>query len=124
MVRAPDAEAGGAPRLDVQRHERGQARGTLPDADRQPPEVAILSVGRIADRPVLRDGEVVVRSLGYISVTFDHRALDGKRAAEFGLDVIGRLERGEPGQALRAVSRRRYWPSWPRIAPLGSVGVW
>jgi pyruvate dehydrogenase E2 component (dihydrolipoamide acetyltransferase) len=58
------------------------------------PEVAILSVGRIAERPVVRDGEVVVRSVGYVSVTFDHRALDGKRAAEFGLDVISRLESG------------------------------
>ena len=61
------------------------------------PEVAILSVGRIAERPLVRDGEVLVRSVGYVSVTFDHRALDGKRAAEFGLDVIARLERGEPG---------------------------
>jgi pyruvate/2-oxoglutarate dehydrogenase complex dihydrolipoamide acyltransferase (E2) component len=60
------------------------------------PEVAILSVGRIADRPVVRDGDVVVRPVGYVSVTFDHRALDGKRAAEFGLDVIGRLESGRP----------------------------
>jgi pyruvate/2-oxoglutarate dehydrogenase complex dihydrolipoamide acyltransferase (E2) component len=58
------------------------------------PEVAILSVGRIAERPVVRDGEVVVRSVGYVSVTFDHRALDGKRAAEFGLDVITRMESG------------------------------
>jgi pyruvate dehydrogenase E2 component (dihydrolipoamide acetyltransferase) len=61
------------------------------------PEVAILSVGRIAERPLVSDGEVVVRSVGYVSVTFDHRALDGKRAADFGLDVIARLERGEPG---------------------------
>jgi pyruvate dehydrogenase E2 component (dihydrolipoamide acetyltransferase) len=61
------------------------------------PEVAILSVGRIAERPVVRDGEVVVRPVGYISITFDHRALDGMRAAEFGLDVIARLERREPG---------------------------
>ena len=62
------------------------------------PEVAILSVGRIAERPVVRDGEVVVRSVGYVSVTFDHRALDGKRAAEFGLDVISRLESGRSVQ--------------------------
>jgi pyruvate/2-oxoglutarate dehydrogenase complex dihydrolipoamide acyltransferase (E2) component len=61
------------------------------------PEVAILSVGRIAERPVVRDGEIDVRPVGYVSVTFDHRALDGKRAAEFGLDVIARLERREPG---------------------------
>ena len=59
------------------------------------PEVAILSVGRIAERPAVRDGEIVVGSFGYISVTFDHRALDGKRAAEFGLHVIGRLESGQ-----------------------------
>jgi pyruvate/2-oxoglutarate dehydrogenase complex dihydrolipoamide acyltransferase (E2) component len=56
------------------------------------PEVAILGVHRIADRPVVRDGEVVVRPLGNVSVTFDHRVIDGKRAADFGLAVIGRLE--------------------------------
>ena len=61
------------------------------------PEVAILGVHRIAERPVVRDGEIVARPMGHISVTFDHRALDGKRAAEFGLDVIRRLEGGEPG---------------------------
>jgi pyruvate dehydrogenase E2 component (dihydrolipoamide acetyltransferase) len=61
------------------------------------PEVAILGVHRIADRPVARDGEVVLRPVGNISVTFDHRVLDGARAAAFGLDVIRRLEREEPG---------------------------
>src|SRR5438132_3163487 len=58
------------------------------------PEVAILSVGRIAERAVVRDGEVTTAQLGYVSLTFDHRVVDGARAAEFGLDVIGRLERG------------------------------
>jgi pyruvate dehydrogenase E2 component (dihydrolipoamide acetyltransferase) len=61
------------------------------------PEVAILSVGRVADRPVVRDGEVVVRPIGYIALTFDHRVVDGGRAAEFGLAVIRRLENEEPG---------------------------
>jgi pyruvate dehydrogenase E2 component (dihydrolipoamide acetyltransferase) len=56
------------------------------------PEVAILSIGRVAPRPVVRDGEVVVRRMGNVSVTFDHRVIDGKRAAEFGLAVIARLE--------------------------------
>jgi pyruvate dehydrogenase E2 component (dihydrolipoamide acetyltransferase) len=56
------------------------------------PEVAILSIGRIAPRPVVRDGEVVVRRTGTIAVSFDHRVVDGARAAEFGLDVIRRLE--------------------------------
>ena len=56
------------------------------------PEVAILSIGRIADRPVVRDGEIVSRPVGYLALTFDHRVVDGARAAEFGLAVIRRLE--------------------------------
>jgi pyruvate/2-oxoglutarate dehydrogenase complex dihydrolipoamide acyltransferase (E2) component len=56
------------------------------------PEVAILGIHRIAERAVVRDGEVVVRPTGNVSVTFDHRVIDGKRAAEFGLAVIARLE--------------------------------
>jgi 2-oxoisovalerate dehydrogenase E2 component (dihydrolipoyl transacylase) len=55
------------------------------------PEVAILSIGRIAQRPVVRGGEIVAAPVGYVSVTFDHRVIDGARAAEFGLDVIRRL---------------------------------
>ena len=56
------------------------------------PEVGILGVHRIGPRPVVRDGEVVVRPMGNISVTFDHRVVDGARAAQFTLAVIGRLE--------------------------------
>ena len=59
------------------------------------PEVAILGVHRIAPRPVVRDGEVVVRPVGNFSVTFDHRVVDGARAAAFTLAVIRRLEAGE-----------------------------
>jgi pyruvate/2-oxoglutarate dehydrogenase complex dihydrolipoamide acyltransferase (E2) component len=55
------------------------------------PEAAILSIGRIAQRPVVRDGAVVVRRTGTIAVTFDHRVVDGARAAEFGLAVIDRI---------------------------------
>jgi pyruvate dehydrogenase E2 component (dihydrolipoamide acetyltransferase) len=57
------------------------------------PETGILAVHRIGPRPVVRDGEVVVRSIGNVSVTFDHRVVDGARAAAFALAVIGRLER-------------------------------
>ena len=56
------------------------------------PEVAILSVGRVANRPVVRDGEIQIRPVGTIAITFDHRVIDGARAAEFGLAVIARLE--------------------------------
>jgi pyruvate dehydrogenase E2 component (dihydrolipoamide acetyltransferase) len=55
------------------------------------PEVAILSIGRIAERPVVRDGELAVAPTGYLAVTFDHRVVDGARAAEFGLAVIRRI---------------------------------
>jgi pyruvate dehydrogenase E2 component (dihydrolipoamide acetyltransferase) len=58
------------------------------------PEVAILSIGRIAPRPVARDGEIVVRRTGMLALTFDHRVVDGARAAAFGLDVISRIEGG------------------------------
>src|SRR5207302_5594322 len=58
------------------------------------PEVAILGVHRIEDRPVVRDGAVVVRRMGNVSVTFDHRVIDGTRAADFGLAVIAQLRSG------------------------------
>jgi len=56
------------------------------------PEAAILSIGRIAERPVVREGGLAVAQIGYVSLTFDHRVVDGARAAQFGLAVIGRLE--------------------------------
>ena len=56
------------------------------------PEVAILSIGRVAERPVVREGKVVARPVGTIAITFDHRVVDGARAAEFGLAVIDRLQ--------------------------------
>jgi len=58
------------------------------------PEVGILSIGRVAERPAVRGGEIVARPTGTIAVTFDHRVVDGARAAEFGLAVIRRLEAG------------------------------
>jgi pyruvate dehydrogenase E2 component (dihydrolipoamide acetyltransferase) len=59
------------------------------------PEVAILGLHRIGPRPVVRNGEVVVREMGNVSVTFDHRVVDGARAGAFCVDVIARL-----GQSL------------------------
>ncbi len=57
------------------------------------PEVAILGLHRIGPRAVVRNGEIVVRQMGNVSVTFDHRVIDGVRAGAFCLDVIRRLER-------------------------------
>jgi Pyruvate/2-oxoglutarate dehydrogenase complex, dihydrolipoamide acyltransferase (E2) component, and related enzymes len=54
------------------------------------PQAAILAVGRIADRPVALDGEVVVRPMLTLTMSFDHRVIDGSRGAEF-LDTIAAL---------------------------------
>jgi pyruvate dehydrogenase E2 component (dihydrolipoamide acetyltransferase) len=59
------------------------------------PEVGILGLHRIAERPVVRDGQVVVAKVGWLSCTFDHRVVDGVRASAFLLDVIGRLQAPE-----------------------------
>jgi pyruvate dehydrogenase E2 component (dihydrolipoamide acetyltransferase) len=56
------------------------------------PEVGILGVHRIAPRPVVIGGEIVARPMGNISVTFDHRVVDGARAAQFTLSVIENLQ--------------------------------
>jgi pyruvate/2-oxoglutarate dehydrogenase complex dihydrolipoamide acyltransferase (E2) component len=72
----------------------GKLAGLLQTPIVNHPEVAILSIGRIAPRAVVRDGEIVVRKIGTVAVSFDHRVIDGARAAEFGLAVIRRLEAG------------------------------
>ena len=70
----------------------GRSAGLFTTTLLNSPEVAILGVHRIEDRAIVRDGEVVVRRMGNVSVTFDHRIIDGKRAADFGLAVIERLQ--------------------------------
>jgi len=72
----------------------GRAAGLFTTTLLNHPEVAILGVHRIDERAVVRDGEIVVRRMGNVSVTFDHRIIDGKRAADFGLAVIARLRDG------------------------------
>jgi pyruvate dehydrogenase E2 component (dihydrolipoamide acetyltransferase) len=63
-----------------------------------PPEVAILAVGAIEEKAVLVDGELDFRPLMTLTLTCDHRALDGAVAAEFLGTVRALLE--EPGLAL------------------------
>jgi 2-oxoisovalerate dehydrogenase E2 component (dihydrolipoyl transacylase) len=57
-----------------------------------PPEVAIVGVNRIVERPVIRDGAVVPRLLMNLSSSFDHRVVDGQHAAEFVQALRGYLE--------------------------------
>jgi pyruvate dehydrogenase E2 component (dihydrolipoamide acetyltransferase) len=51
------------------------------------PQCAILGVGRILLKPAVHDGEVAVREMVTLSLTFDHRVVDGGPAARF-LDMI------------------------------------
>jgi 2-oxoisovalerate dehydrogenase E2 component (dihydrolipoyl transacylase) len=56
------------------------------------PEVAIVGVNRIAERPMVREGRVVVRKMMNLSSSFDHRIVDGWEAAAFIQRVKGYLE--------------------------------
>jgi pyruvate dehydrogenase E2 component (dihydrolipoamide acetyltransferase) len=63
-----------------------------------PPQAAILAVGALEDRVVVADGEFETRPLMTMTLTCDHRSLDGATAAEFLRTVKDFLE--EPGLAL------------------------
>jgi pyruvate dehydrogenase E2 component (dihydrolipoamide acetyltransferase) len=56
------------------------------------PQAGILGVHRAVDRPVARGGQVVIRKIMNVSITFDHRVLDGMTAARFCSEVVGLLE--------------------------------
>jgi pyruvate dehydrogenase E2 component (dihydrolipoyllysine-residue acetyltransferase) len=57
-----------------------------------PPQVAILATGRAYERPVIRDGAVVVRRIMNATISADHRALDGAGAARFLGALKSRIE--------------------------------
>lgn len=59
------------------------------------PEGAILGLGRIQDVPWVKDGEVSIRKVLYLSLTFDHRIMDGAQAATFLNDLKMFLENPE-----------------------------
>jgi pyruvate dehydrogenase E2 component (dihydrolipoamide acetyltransferase) len=63
-----------------------------------PPQAAILAVGATVDRPVVLDGGVVVRPMMTVTLTVDHRAVDGAPAADFLRTVKTFLE--DPALAL------------------------
>lgn len=56
------------------------------------PETAILAMGRIYDKPVVRDEQVVIRKVMPLSLSFDHRVIDGVMAARFTNTIIRYLE--------------------------------
>jgi pyruvate dehydrogenase E2 component (dihydrolipoamide acetyltransferase) len=55
------------------------------------PEVAILGMGRVQEKPVVRDGEIVVRKMLPLTLSFDHRVADGADAARFVSEMVREL---------------------------------
>ena len=56
------------------------------------PEVGILGIGKIEDRPVVKDGQIMIRKIMPLSLAFDHRIVDGVEAARFLNVVIDHLK--------------------------------
>ena len=63
-----------------------------------PPQSGILGLHAIQDRPVARDGQVVIRSMMYVALTYDHRIVDGREAVTFLKHVKMNIE--EPARML------------------------
>ena len=57
-----------------------------------PPQSAILGMHKIKDRPVVENGEVVIRPIMYLALTYDHRIVDGKSAVTFLKTIVELLE--------------------------------
>jgi len=55
----------------------------------KPPETGILGIGRVKEKPAVYEGEIAIRSMMYLSLTFDHRVVDGAPANGF-LETVGR----------------------------------
>ena len=63
-----------------------------------PPQTAILGMHTIKDRPVAMDGEVVIRPMMYLALSYDHRLIDGKTAVQFLVTVKELIE--DPSRIL------------------------
>ncbi|MFT5583901.1 MAG: pyruvate/2-oxoglutarate dehydrogenase complex dihydrolipoamide acyltransferase (E2) component [Cognaticolwellia sp.] len=73
----------------------GNIGGVLATPILNTPEVAILGVNQIKERPVVIDGEIVIRRMVYFSSSFDHRVIDGAVAARFTTALKNILEHPE-----------------------------
>ncbi len=60
-----------------------------------PPQVALMAVGRIQDRPVVRAGQIVIRSILPLAISFDHRVIDGDQGLRFASTVRQLVESPE-----------------------------
>lgn len=66
-----------------------------------PPQSAILGMHNIQQRPMVVDGEIMIRPMMYLAVTYDHRIIDGREAVQFLVTIKEQLE--DPGRLLLQV---------------------
>jgi 2-oxoglutarate dehydrogenase E2 component (dihydrolipoamide succinyltransferase) len=66
-----------------------------------PPQSAILGMHKIEDRPVAENGQVVIRPMMYVALTYDHRLVDGREAVQFLVAVKEAVE--DPARMLLGV---------------------
>ena len=66
-----------------------------------PPQSAILGMHNIQQRPMVVDGEIRIRPMMYLAVTYDHRIIDGREAVQFLVTIKEQLE--DPGRLLLQV---------------------
>jgi 2-oxoglutarate dehydrogenase E2 component (dihydrolipoamide succinyltransferase) len=66
-----------------------------------PPQSGILGMHAIQQRPMVVDGEIVIRPMMYVALTYDHRIIDGKEAVQFLVNIKNSLE--DPGRMLLQV---------------------
>ena len=62
------------------------------------PQVAILGMHKIQDRPVVVDGQIVIRPMMYLALTYDHRIVDGRESVQFLVAIKEALE--DPARLL------------------------
>ena len=63
-----------------------------------PPQSAILGMHKIEERPVARDGQVIIRPMMYLALSYDHRIIDGREAVQFLVSIKETLE--DPARLL------------------------
>jgi 2-oxoglutarate dehydrogenase E2 component (dihydrolipoamide succinyltransferase) len=63
-----------------------------------PPQTGILGMHNIVERPVVRDGQIVIRPVMYLALSYDHRLVDGREAVQFLVRIKDDIE--DPGRLL------------------------
>ena len=66
-----------------------------------PPKSAILGIHATKDRAVVENGQIVIRPINYLAMSYDHRIIDGREAVQFLVAIKEGLE--DPGRMLLGV---------------------